>query len=99
MNERPICDQSRRMLLLFPTESHRNSVISSRLPTRCLKSMPFWHRPFPNYQQRETSSPDFSGLEGVEGTRFHREIERLGEFLVEYVISGELDRIYAETAN
>jgi len=45
------------------------------------------------------SSSDFSGLEGVEGTRFYREIERLGEFLVDYVISGELDRIYAETAN
>ena len=45
------------------------------------------------------SSPDFSGLEGIEGTRFCREIERLGEFIVEYVISGELDRIYDETAN
>ncbi len=45
------------------------------------------------------SSPDFSGLEGVEGTRFCREIERLGEFIVEYVISGKLDRIYDETAN
>ena len=45
------------------------------------------------------ASPDFSGLEGVEGTRFCREIERLGEFIVEYVISGELDRIYDETAN
>ena len=45
------------------------------------------------------SSPNFSGLDGVEGTRFHREIERLGEFLVEYVISGELDRIYAEKTN
>ena len=44
-------------------------------------------------------TPDFSGLDSVEGTRFHREIERLGEFLVEYVISGELDRIYAETGN
>ncbi len=44
-------------------------------------------------------TPNFTGLDGVEGTRFHREIERLGEFLVEYVISGELDRIYAETAN
>ena len=45
------------------------------------------------------SSPNFSGLDGVEGTRFQREIERLGEFLVEYVISGELDRIYAEKTN
>ena len=44
-------------------------------------------------------TPNFTGLDGVEGTRFHREIERLGEFLVDYVISGELDRIYAETTN
>ena len=34
MRERPICDQSRRMLLLSLTECHRNSVISSRLPMR-----------------------------------------------------------------
>ena len=45
------------------------------------------------------SSSNFSGLEGVEGTRVHREIERLGEFLVEYVVSGELYRIYAEKTN
>ena len=44
-------------------------------------------------------SGDFVGLDGVEGTRFHREIERLGEFVVEYVISGELDRIYAEPSH
>jgi hypothetical protein len=45
------------------------------------------------------SSSDFSGLDGVEGKRFHHEIERLGEFLVDYVISGELVWVYAETAN
>ena len=39
---------------------------------------------------------DFLGIKGVEGTRFHKEIERLGQFIVEYVISGELDRIYAK---
>ena len=38
----------------------------------------------------------FSGIKGVEGTRFHEEVERLGQFIVEYVISGELDRIYAK---
>lgn len=37
---------------------------------------------------------NFSGIKGVEGTRFLVEIERLGEFIVEYVVSGELDRIY-----
>ena len=39
---------------------------------------------------------DFSGIKGVQGTRFYEEIERLGQFIVEYVISGELDRIYAK---
>ena len=55
--------------------------------------------PISELSAARNATPDFSGLDGVEGTRFHREIERLGEFLVEYVISGELDRIYAETAN
>jgi hypothetical protein len=35
-------------------------------------------------------------MKGVEGTRFYTEIERLGQFIVDYVVSGELDRIYAE---
>ena len=38
----------------------------------------------------------FEGMRGVEGTRFYSEIERLGQFIVDYVVSGELDRIYAE---
>ena len=37
----------------------------------------------------------FEGIKGVTGTRFHNEIERLGQFIVDYVVSGELDRIYA----
>jgi len=37
----------------------------------------------------------FNGIKGVAGTRFHDEIERLGQFIVDYVVSGELDRIYA----
>ena len=37
----------------------------------------------------------FEGIKGVEGTRFHQEIERLGQFIIDYVVSGELDRIYA----
>ena len=40
----------------------------------------------------------FTGLNGIKGTRFHTEIERLGEFLIEYVFSGELDRIYADAS-
>jgi cellulose biosynthesis protein BcsQ len=55
--------------------------------------------PISELSAARNGSPHFSGLEGVEGTRFCREIERLGEFIVEYVISGELDRIYDETAN
>jgi len=38
----------------------------------------------------------FEGMKGVAGTRFHDEIERLGQFIVDYVVSGELDRIYAK---
>ena len=37
---------------------------------------------------------DFQGIDAVAGTRFREEIERLGEFIIDYVISGELDRIY-----
>ena len=55
--------------------------------------------PLSELSAARNATPDFSGLDGVEGTRFLREIERLGEFLVEYVISGELDRIYAENTN
>jgi len=55
--------------------------------------------PISELSAARNGSPHFSGIEGVEGTRFCREIERLGEFIVEYVISGELDRIYDETAN
>ena len=35
--------------------------------------------PISELSAARNSSPDFSGLEGVEGTRFHREIDRLGE--------------------
>ncbi|MDC1001186.1 ParA family protein [Alphaproteobacteria bacterium] len=55
--------------------------------------------PLSELSAARNATPDFSGLDGAKGTRFYHEIERLGEFLVEYVISGELDRIYAETAN
>ena len=43
-------------------------------------------------------SQKFNGLVEVEGTRFHDEISRLGTFIVDYVISGELDRIYGGTS-
>jgi len=78
-----------------PTRKKRNraSVRLERKSFCCFGACQYAHALL-----RKLSS-DFSGLEGVEGTRFYREIERLGEFLVDYVISGELDRIYAETAN
>ncbi|MDC1383669.1 ParA family protein, partial [Candidatus Puniceispirillum sp.] len=38
---------------------------------------------------------DFTGLEGIKDTRFYREIERLGEFIIDYVLSGKLDQIYS----
>jgi cellulose biosynthesis protein BcsQ len=38
----------------------------------------------------------FDGIKGVEGTRFYDEIERLGQFIIDYVVSSELDRIYAK---
>jgi chromosome partitioning protein len=41
-----------------------------------------------------SSGHEFGGIKAVQGTRFLTEIERLGEFIVEYVVSGELDRIY-----
>ena len=36
----------------------------------------------------------FGGMKSIEGTRFGDEITRLGDFIIEYVVSGELDRIY-----
>ena len=42
---------------------------------------------------------NFAGLEGVKGSRFYDEIERLGNFIIEYVISGELDKIYTQKAD
>ena len=38
----------------------------------------------------------FQGIESVKGTRFCEEVERLGEFMIDYVISGQLDRIYSK---
>jgi cellulose biosynthesis protein BcsQ len=41
----------------------------------------------------------FDGLEGVRDSRFYHEIVRLGEFIVEYVVSGELDKIYSRSGD
>ena len=37
----------------------------------------------------------FTGMAGVQGTRFHEEITRLGEFISEFVLSGKLDEYYS----
>ena len=52
--------------------------------------------PISDLSAARSRSPHFGGIQAVEGTRFHSEIERLGEFVVDYVVSGELDRIYQE---
>ena len=77
-----------------PQQRHFQQIVDALLEVNAILAPPI-----SELSAARNSSPDFSGLDGVEGTRFYREIERLGEFLVEYVISGELDRIYAETAN
>lgn len=41
-------------------------------------------------------SNGFEGIDGVKGTRFYDEIDRLGQFIIDYVLSGELDKIYAK---
>jgi MinD-like ATPase involved in chromosome partitioning or flagellar assembly len=38
---------------------------------------------------------EFGGMTEVNGTRFHQEIARLGDFLIEFVISGKLDEMYS----
>ena len=77
-----------------PQQRHFQQIADALLEVNAILAPPI-----SELSAARNSTPDFSGLDGVEGTRFHREIERLGEFLVEYVISGELDQIYAETAN
>ena len=77
-----------------PQQRHFQQIADALLEVNAILAPPI-----SELSAARNSTPDFSGLDGVEGTRFHREIERLGEFLIEYVISGELDRIYAETAN
>jgi len=77
-----------------PQQRHFQQIADALLEVNAILAPPI-----SELSAARNSTPDFSGLDGVEGTRFHREIERLGEFLVEYVISGELDRIYSETAD
>ena len=50
--------------------------------------------PISDLSVARSHSREFNGIASVAGTRFSEEIERLGEFIIDYVISGELDRIY-----
>ncbi len=52
--------------------------------------------PISDLSAARSRSARFEGIKGVEGTRFYDEIERLGKFIVDYVISNELDRIYSK---
>jgi len=77
-----------------PQQRHFQQIADALLEVNAILAPPI-----SELSAARNSTSNFTGLDGVEGTRFHREIERLGEFLVDYVISGELDRIYAETTN
>ena len=90
MNEKPICDQSRRMLLLSPTGCPRTSVISSQLPMRYLKSMPFWRRPFPNYRQRETRHQTFPALTVLKARGFTEKLNGLASFWLNMLSAASL---------
>ncbi|MDC0650002.1 ParA family protein [Candidatus Puniceispirillum sp.] len=77
-----------------PQQRHFQQITDALLDVNAILAPPI-----SELSAARNASSDFAGLDGVKDTRFFREIERLGEFLVEYVISGELDRIYAETGN
>ena len=42
-----------------------------------------------------SQAQEFTGMAGVEGTRFHQELTRLGTFISNYVLSGKLDDYYS----
>ena len=50
--------------------------------------------PISDYAIVRNKSHGYRGLQDIEGTKFYLEIERLANFLVSHVFSGELDRIY-----
>ncbi len=50
--------------------------------------------PISDLSVARNNSSVFGGMESVSGTRFGDEISRLGDFIVNYVVNGELDRIY-----
>ena len=50
--------------------------------------------PISDLSVARNQASNFGGMSAVENTRFAKEIVRLGDFIIEYVVSGELDRIY-----
>lgn len=52
--------------------------------------------PVSDFSIVKQSSHNYQGLKDVEGTRFYEEVLGLAEFIVSHVMSGELDRIFAE---
>lgn len=52
--------------------------------------------PVSDYSIVKHSSHQYKGLKDVEGSRFYDEIKVLAEFIISHVMSGELDRIFAE---
>ena len=51
--------------------------------------------PVSDYSIVRKSSHDYQGLTDVADSKFHEEIRTLAQFIVSHVISGELDRIFA----
>lgn len=52
--------------------------------------------PVSDYSIVKHSSHNFHGLKDVDGSKFANEIETLAGFIVSHVLSGELDKIFAE---
>lgn len=50
--------------------------------------------PVSDYAIVRNKSHEYKGISDIAGSKFHSELDRLANFLISHVISGELDRIY-----
>lgn len=50
--------------------------------------------PVSDYAIVRNKSHGYKGISDIAGSKFHTELDRLANFLISHVISGELDRIY-----
>lgn len=50
--------------------------------------------PVSDYAIVRNKSHGYKGISDIAGSKFHSELDRLANFLISHVISGELDRIY-----